>query len=196
MKDRTSSLILMYSTQNVPNEWFGSRVSVSTHRTRHCLERSGSTLSPRLEAVDMEMMSACSLGCCFPCKVTVTYSTFRRYIWWRRKEVRFFRMSPAHRVGFVFSALALCPAMNHLRAPCIIRGNTSRGSLCRNICMNPTRRTSNRTLIFTWCTGTCQCWARESYWRRRTRWARRTRVCSVWHKPVGSKKSCDDRRNI
>ena len=139
------------------------------------------------------MMSAHSLGRCFPREVAVAHSTLRRHFRCRWKQVRLFRMSPAHRVLFVLGALALRSTLGHLRTPLVL---SRKSTWSRNRCMNPTRRTPNRTLVSTRRAATCQGRAWNSYRWGRTRRAGRTRVRSVWHETMNTKKSGDCRREI
>ena len=141
-------------------------------------------------------MPARRFCCCFPCEVTVTHSTLRRHFRCRWKEIRLFRMSPAHRVLLVLGALALRPALDRLRTPFIHTWKSSWGPWYRIRCMNPTRRTPSRTLVFTRCTGACHPRTRESHWRGRTRRAGRTRICSVRHETMDTKESGDCRRQV
>jgi hypothetical protein len=173
---RTCSSILMYSIQNTSDERLGSRVRMSAHRTRHSLKRSRSTLSPRLETVDVKMMSTSCFCGCFPRKVTVAHSTFSRYIGRWRKKVRPFRVSPTHWIILVLCAFALRSTLDHLRTPFVYRRYSTWGPWSRIRCMNTTRCTPICTLVSTWCTGMCQCRAWQPYGNGQTRWARWTRV--------------------
>ena len=160
-KDQTCLSILMYSTRGWyhqprrSDERLRSRVRMSAHRTRHRLKRSRSTLSPRFKAIYMKVMSTRRFCGCFPCKVTVTYSTFRRHIWWRRKKVCPFRVSPTHCIILVLGAFALRSTFDHLRTPFTFYRNSSWGPWSRIRCMNTARSASNCTLVFTRCTGVC-----------------------------------------
>jgi hypothetical protein len=178
------------------DEWFGSRVCMSAHRTCHRLKRSRSTLSPRLEASDMKVMTACRFRGCFPRKVAIAYCTLRRHLWWRWKEVRLFCMSPTHWIILVLGALALRSTFDHLRTPFSLHRNCSWSPWSRIRCMNTTCRATNGTFVFTWCTGVCHPRARGSYRRGRTRRAGRTRVRAMWHETMGTKESCDGRWDI
>jgi hypothetical protein len=178
----------MYSTHDTSDERLGSRVCVSAHRTRHRLERRRSTLSPRFEAGDMKVVSACSLCRCFPGEVAVAHSTLRRHFRCRRKQVRLFRVSPAHRILLILGALARRSTLGHLRAPFVLSRKSTWG---RIRCMNPTRRTPKRTLVFTRRTGTCHPRTRESHRWWRARRAGRTRIRPVWHETMNTEKRCD-----
>jgi hypothetical protein len=141
-------------------------------------------------------MPTCCFCGCFPRKFVVAHSTLRRHFWSWWKEVRLFCMSPAHRVLLVLGALALCSILRRLRTPFVYRRKSTWGTLGRILRMNPTRRTPNRTLVFTRCTGTGQGRAWNAYRRWRTGRTGRTRVCSVWNKTMNTKERCDCRREI
>ena len=141
----------------------------------------------------MKVVSAHSLGRCFPREVAVAHSTLRRHFRCRWKQVRLFRMSPAHRVLFVLGALALRSTLGHLRTPLVL---SRKSTWSRNRCMNPTRRTPNRTLVSTRRTGTCHCRTWNSYRWGRTRRAGRTRIRPVRYETMNTKKSGDCRREI
>jgi len=196
MTSQTSSSTLMYSILSRSDKRLGSRVRVSAHRTRHRLKRSRSTLSPRFKTGGVKVMSARRFCGCFPCKFAVAHRTLRRYLGRRRKEVRLFRMSPAHWISLVLGALALRSTLDRLRAPFVFSRKSPWGSRSRIRCMNTTRRASNRTLVFTRRTSPRHTRTRESYRRGRTRRAGRTRVRSVWHETMVTEKSCDCRREI
>jgi hypothetical protein len=172
----------MYSTRDWyhqprrSDERLRSRIRVSTHRTGHRLKRSRSTLSPRFKTIYMKMMSARCFCGCFPRKVAVAHGTFSRYIGWRRKKVRPFRMSPTHWIILVLCTFALRSTFDHLRTPFSFHRNCSWSPWSRIRCMNTTCRAPIRTFVFTRCTGMCQCRAWQPYGNGQTRWARWTRV--------------------
>jgi hypothetical protein len=137
MTGRVCFSILMCSTRSEHDKRLGPRVPLPAHRTRHCLMRSCSTLSPRFKTVDMEVMSTYSFCSCFCREVTVAHSTLRRDFrgWW--KQVSTLRMSLTHWITLVLGALALRPTSDHLLAPLVFLRNTS---WSRILYMNPTRR--------------------------------------------------------
>jgi hypothetical protein len=186
----------MCSTQNGSDERLGSRVPVSAHRTRHRLKRSRPALSPRFKTGGVKVMTACRFCCSFPREVAIAHRTLRRNFRCRWKQIGTLCMSPAHFETPVLGALALRPTLDHFRTPLVHPRNSPRTWWNLILCVNTARRTPNRTLVFTRCTGTCHRGALHSYRRGRTGWTRRTRVCSVWHETVDTKKSCDCRRKI
>jgi hypothetical protein len=139
------------------------------------------------------MMSACSLCRCFPGEVAVAHRTLRRHFRCRWKQVRLFRVSPAHRILLILGALAWRSTLGHLRTPFVLSRKSTWG---RIRCMNPTRRTPNRTLVFTRRTGTCHPRTRESHRWWRARLAGRTRIRSVRYETMDTKKSDGCRREI
>ena len=141
----------------------------------------------------MKVVSAHSLGRCFPREVAVAHSTLRRHFRCRWKQVRLFRMSPAHRVLCVLGALALRSTLGHLRTPLVL---SRKSTWSRNRCMNTTRRTPNRTLVFTRRTATCQGRARYPCRWWRTWRTGRTRIRPVRYETMNTKKSGDCRREI
>jgi len=169
---------------------------VSAHRTRHSLKRCRTTVFPRFKARNVKVMSTCRFCRRFPCEVAIAHSTLRRHFRCRWKQVGAFCMSPTHRILFVLGALALRPTLDHFWAPFVHPWESPWGPWVRIRYVNPARRTPNRALVFTRCTGTRHRGALYSYGWRWTGWTRWTRICSVWYESMNTKKRYYCRREI
>lgn len=138
-------------------------------------------------------MTARRFGRRFQCKVAIAHRTLGRHFGWWRKEVRLLCVSPTHSVRLVFAAFTPRPILDQLRTPVLFHRKSARG-WCRRV--NETRRMAESAFVFTWCTGTCQSRARQSYGHRRRHRTRRTCICTMWHKPMDTKERCNCRWEV